>query len=131
MVLKLCTSTYSKELNLRPEDLTFYKSPLVSLDGKVVILRGQIRLPMQIGSEVVEVDFIVVDAYSLYTAIVARPWLHALGAVSSTLHQKVKYPLGGCIEEIVGSQSTARQCLMAAILHQPEAESSTSTEGGL
>ena len=33
-----------------------------------------------------EVDFIVVDSYSPYTAIVARSWLHALEAVSSTLH---------------------------------------------
>ena len=62
-----------KGLNLRPENLTTYDSPLVSLDGKVVIPRGQIRLPEQVGSEVVEVDFIVVDAYSLYTAIVAKP----------------------------------------------------------
>ena len=38
----------------------------------------------------VDVDFIVMDAYSPYTAIVAKPWLHTLGAVSSTLHQKVK-----------------------------------------
>ena len=51
----------------------------------------------------VEVNFIVVDAYSPYTGIVARPWLHALEVVSSTLHQKVKYPSGGRIEEIVGS----------------------------
>ena len=84
-----------KGLNFRPKDLTAYDSPLVSFDRKVVISRGQIRLPVQAGSEVVEVDFIVVDAYSPYTAIVARPWLHALGAVSSTLHQKVKYPTGG------------------------------------
>ena len=33
-------------LNLKPEDLTTYDSPLVSFDGKVVIPRGQIRLPM-------------------------------------------------------------------------------------
>ena len=46
-----------------------------------------------------EVDFIVVDAYLPYTAIVARPWLHALGAVSSTLHQKVKYPSEGRVKE--------------------------------
>ena len=50
----------------------------------------------------------VVDAYSPYIAIMAKPWLHALGAVSSTLHQKVKYPSAGQIEEIVGSQSMAR-----------------------
>ena len=83
-----------KGLNLRP-DLTAYNSPLVSFDGKVVIPRGQIRLPVQVGSEMVEVNFIMVDAYSPYTAIVVRPWLHALRVVSSTLYQKVKYPAGG------------------------------------
>ena len=81
-----------KGLNLKPEDLTIYDSPLVSFDGKVVIPKGQIRIPVQAGLEVVEVDFIMVDAYSPYIAIVAKPWLHTLGAVSSTLHQKVKYP---------------------------------------
>ena len=68
-----------KGLNLKFEDLTNYDSPLVSFDGKIVIPRGQIRLLMQAGSEVVEVDFIVVDAYSPYMAIVARPWLQRLG----------------------------------------------------
>ena len=33
-------------LNLKFEDLTSYDSPLMSFDGKVVIPRGQIRLPM-------------------------------------------------------------------------------------
>ena len=62
-----------KELNLKPKDLRGYDSPLLGFDGKMVIPKGQIRLPVQAGSEVVEVDFIVVDAYSPYTAIVARP----------------------------------------------------------
>ena len=84
-----------RELNLKPKDLTNYDSPLVSFDEKIVIQKGQIRLPVQVDSEVVEVDFIVVNAYSPYTAIMARPWLHALGAISSTLHQKVKYSSGG------------------------------------
>ena len=39
-----------KGLNLRLENLTTYDSPLVSFDGKVVILRGRIRLPMQASS---------------------------------------------------------------------------------
>ena len=86
---------------------------------------------MQTGSEVVEVDFIVVDAYSPYTAIVARPWLHILEAVSSTLHQKVKYPSEGQIKEILGDQSLATQCMVAAIQHKPEAESSDHREKGL
>ena len=75
-----------KGLNLKAEDLTPYSSPLVSFEGKIIIPKGQVKLLVQTGSEVVEVNFIVVDAYSPYTAIVARPWLHILGAVSSTLH---------------------------------------------
>ena len=33
-------------LNLKSEDLIAYDSPLVSFDGKIVIPRGQIRLPV-------------------------------------------------------------------------------------
>ena len=91
-----------KGLNLKAEDLTPYSSPLVSFEGKIIIPKGQVRLLVQTGSEVVEVDFIVVNAFSPYTAIVARPWLHTLGAVSFTLHQKVKYPSEGQIKEILG-----------------------------
>ena len=79
----------------------------------------------------VEVDFIVVDAFSPYTAIMGRPWLHSLGAVSSTFHQKVKYSSGGQVLEIVGSQSMARQCLIAAIQHKPEIGTSASEENDL
>ena len=120
-----------KELNLRAEDLTPYSSPLVSFEGKIIIPKGQIRLPVQTSSEVVEVDFIIVDAYSPYTAIVARPWLHILGAVSSTLYQKVKYLSEGQIKKILGDQSLARQCLVAAIQHKPKADSSAHKEKGL
>ena len=97
-----------KGLGLKPEDLATYSSHLVSFEGKMVVPKGQIRLPVQTGSDVIEVDFIVVDAFSPYTAIMDRPWLHSLGAVSSTLHQKVKYPSGGQVLEIVGSQSMTR-----------------------
>ena len=96
-----------KELKLRLEDLMAYDSPLVSFEGKTVTPKGQIRLPIQIGSDIVEVDFIMVDAYSPYTAIVAKPWLHALGAVSSILHQKVKYPSEGQVKEVIGDQAMA------------------------
>ena len=120
-----------KGLGLKPEDLTTYSSPLVSFESKMVVPKGQIRLPVQTGSDVVEVDFIVVDAFSPYTASIGRPWLHSLGTVSSTLHQRVKYTSGGQVLEIVGSQSMARQCLVAAIQHKPETGASASKENEL
>ena len=114
-----------KGLKLRLEDLTPYSSPLMSFDGKTIMPKGQIRLLVQTGPEIVKVDFIVVDTYSLYTTIVARPWLHTLGVVTSTLHQKVEFPSEGGVLEIRDCQATARKCLLAVISHQPRVESST------
>ncbi|XP_030939707.1 uncharacterized protein LOC115964559 [Quercus lobata] len=120
-----------KGLKLRLEDLIAYDSPLVSFEGKTVTLKGQIRLLIQTGSDIMEVDFIVVDAYSPYTAIVARPWLYALGSVSSTLHQKVKYPSEGQVKEVIRDQAMARQCMVSAISRRPSTEPSTSAKNGL
>ena len=124
-------SDLHKGLNLKQEDLTPYSSPLMSFDRKLVIPKGMIRLPIQTGPQIVEVNFIVVDTYSPYTAIVGRPWLHTLGAVTSSLHQKVKFPSRDQVLEIRGCQFTARQCVVAAISHRLNAESSTSTEKDL
>ena len=89
-----------KGLKLKLEDLIPYSSLLMSFDGKLVIPKGMIRLPI--------LTFIVVDTYSPYTAIVGRPWLHTLGAVASSLHQKVKFSTGGQVLKIRGCQPTAR-----------------------
>ena len=120
-----------KGLGLKPENLIAYNSPLVSFEGKMVVPKGQIKLPVQVGTDVVEVDVIVIDTFSPYTAIMGRPWLHNLGAVSSTLLQKVKYPSRDQVLEIVGSQSMARQCLVTAIQHKPEADTSATAENDL
>ena len=66
----------------------------------------------------VNVDFIVVGAYSPYMAILARPWLHALEAISSTLHVKLKYPTKEGVGELFGFQAMARKCMVAVIRHQ-------------
>ena len=119
-----------KGLGLKPENLTTYNSSLVSFEGKMIVLKGKIRLPVQVGTYVVEVDFIMVDAFFPYTAIMGRPWLHTLGAISSTLHQKVKYLSRNQVLEIVGSQFVAMQCLVAAIQHKPEVDTSVTAENG-
>lgn len=111
-----------KGLNLKPNDLVSYNSPLVGFDGKTITPKDLIKLPVQAGAEVVKVDFIVVDAYSPHITILARPWLHNIGVFSSTLHLKVKYPSRDHVEELIGSQAMAKQCLVAPIRHQSEGE---------
>ena len=84
-----------KGLNLKLEDLTPYNFPLMSFDGKLVIPKGMIRLPIQTGPEIVEVNFIVVETYSPYTAIVGRLWLHTLGIVASFFAPEGEIPVRG------------------------------------
>ncbi|XP_075655171.1 uncharacterized protein LOC142625385 [Castanea sativa] len=103
-------------LKLKEEELEKYNHPLVGFDGNQVIPRGMIRLPVQVEGSEVQVNFIVVMAHSPYTAILARPWLHAMEAVSSTLHVMVKYPIRGSVEVLHGSQTVARQCLTSATI---------------
>ena len=91
-----------KEIGLKPEDLNKYDVPLVEFDRKTMIPRVMIKLPVQTGTKVVEVDFIVVDAYFPYTTILLKPWFHAMGIVSFTLHVKVKYPTKGRVGELLG-----------------------------
>ena len=120
-----------KGLKLKPEDLLPNSYPLMSFNGKLVTPKGMIRLPIQMGPEIVKVNFIVVDTYSPYTAIIGRPWLHTLGAVASSLHQKVKFPSRDQVLEIRGCQPTAKQCMVATISHWPDAESLAAVEEGL
>ena len=81
---------------------------MVGFDGNTIIPKGMIRPLVQTGRKVVNVDFIVVEAYSPYTAILARPWLHTIGVVSLTLHVKLKYPTEEGVGELLGCQVVAR-----------------------
>lgn len=92
-----------KGLKLKPEDLVSYDSLLVGFDRKTIIPRGMLRLPVLVGTKVVEANFIVVDAHSPYTTFLAKSWLHAMEAISSTLHLKVKFPSGDYVKELIGS----------------------------
>ena len=65
--------------------------PLVGFDGHMVILEGQISLPLNMEGKEVVVTFIVVTSFSPNTAILGRPWIHPMGAVPSTLHMKVNF----------------------------------------
>ena len=100
---------------LKNEDLSKYDTPLVGFDGRMVVPEGQISLPMNMEGKEVMVTFIVVNSFSPYTTILGRPWIHVMGAVSSTLHVKVKFHTEYGIATVRGNQKVARQCLVAAV----------------
>ena len=56
----------------------------------------------------VMVTFIVVGSFSPYRTILGRPWIHAMGAVPSTLHVKVKFRTEQGIAIVRGNQQAVR-----------------------
>ena len=59
------------------------------------------------GKEVMAI-FIVVNLFSPYTAILGRPWIHAMGDILSTLYMKVKFRTEQGIATIRGNQKVTR-----------------------
>ena len=104
-----------KGLGLKPKDFSRYDTLLVGFDGRVVKPEGQIKSLVVTEGKEVEVNFIVVNAYSPYTVIFGRPWIHAMGTVPLTLHQKIKFPMEDGVAIVWADKKVARQCLVAAI----------------
>ncbi|KAI5394763.1 hypothetical protein KIW84_061398 [Lathyrus oleraceus] len=62
-----------------------------AFDGSKRAVFGEVELPVKIGPEVFKSVFYVMDIQPAYSCLLGRPWIHVAGAVTSTLHQKLKY----------------------------------------
>ena len=102
-------------LGLKNEELSKYDTPLVGFDGRMVVLEGQILLPMNMEGKEVMITFIVVNLFSSYKAILGRPWIHAMEVVLSTLHVKVKFHMEHGIATIRRNQQVTRKCLVTVV----------------
>ncbi|GFZ10804.1 hypothetical protein Acr_22g0002020 [Actinidia rufa] len=87
-----------------------FHTPLIGFGGNTHPL-GWINLPITLGTElhqtIVWQDFIVVDCPSPYNAILGRPTLGRIKAITSTYHLKMKFPTLTGIGEVKGNQKTA------------------------
>lgn len=65
-----------KGLRLKVEDFSKYDTPLVGFDGRMVVPKGQISLLVNTEGKEVMVNFVVVNSFFPYTAILGRftPW---------------------------------------------------------
>ncbi|XP_012482847.2 uncharacterized protein LOC105797410 [Gossypium raimondii] len=80
-------------LNRLPVDSSHMKSCqniVRAFDGTERKVMGRIEIPLLIGPNIYEVDFLVMDIKPSYNCLLGRPWIHSAGAVPSSLHQKLK-----------------------------------------
>lgn len=82
-----------QDLGLKESALTRSITPLVVFSGEVKYTTGVVRLLVYAEGINMSVKLLVVDCQSSYNIIVGRPWIHEMGAVPSTLHYMVKFPI--------------------------------------
>ena len=81
-----------KGLRLKPKDLSRYDTLLLGFNGRVMIPKGQIKLPVVTKRKEVEVNFIVVNHFSPYMGILGRPWIHVMrSTINITLEDQIPY----------------------------------------
>ncbi|KAL5583362.1 hypothetical protein UlMin_015804 [Ulmus minor] len=94
------------------------KSALYGFTGDSVSSEGVLNLPIELGTHpcqhIQSVNFVVVDCPSSYNAIIGRPNLNAIRAVTSTYHLLVKFPTVGGIGVLKGYQQESRDIYEAA-----------------
>jgi len=76
--------------HLRPSSMVVW-----AFDDSRWDVRGEIDLPIQIGPHVCQITFQVMDINPTYSCLLGLPWIHSVGVVSSTLHQKLKFVVEG------------------------------------
>lgn len=62
-----------------------------AFDGSQRKVIGGVDLPICMGFHQFTIMFQVMDIHPAYSCPLGRPWIHAVGAVTSTLHQKLMY----------------------------------------
>ena len=63
-----------------------------AFDGTLREVQGMIKLEIGIGPMFFMVNFLVINVDSPYNMLLGRPWLHAVGTVTSTLHRRLRFP---------------------------------------
>jgi len=66
-----------------------------AFDGSRKTVLEEVDLPITVGPHVFQVTFQVMDIQASYSCLLGRPWIHEVGAVTSTLHQKLKFVKNG------------------------------------
>ena len=61
---------------------------------------GEIEIEVQIGPCKFNIEFQVMDISPSYNCLLGRPWIHIVGVVPSTLHQKIKFVTKGQLVSI-------------------------------
>ncbi|XP_058759457.1 uncharacterized protein LOC131632744 [Vicia villosa] len=97
-------------VKLRPNELV-----VRAFDGSRRSVFGEVDLPIQVGPQIFTMTFYVMDIQRVYYCLLGRPWIHKAGAMTSTLHQKLKYPVDGKVVTVCGEEDYIPETIMSSL----------------
>nr|XP_016498834.1 PREDICTED: uncharacterized protein LOC107817503 [Nicotiana tabacum] len=71
--------------------------------------KGRNHLAVNVAETFQDTKFHVIEGAIRYNALIGRPWIHNLRAVSSTLHQMIKFPVEEGVKTVYGEQRVAKE----------------------
>ena len=99
------------------------QSSLYGFAGDSIQPLGMIELALTTGEQprqtTIIANFVVVDCASAFNAVLGRPSLRELKAITSIYHLTVKFPTPGGVASMKGEQREARECYNTS-LHKSE-----------
>lgn len=87
----LCPFSTLHRHRIRDEAIQPTKVTIRSFDGTKKDVVGDIELDIMVGPTLFVVNFQVVDVPRTFNLLLGRTWIHMVGAIPSSLHQKVKF----------------------------------------
>ena len=87
--LNVCPMSTIERLNMDTSLICPTTMIIKAFNGTLREVQGEIELVIGIGPR----SFMVIKVDSPYNILLRRPWLHVVGAVASTLHRRLKFPL--------------------------------------
>ncbi|GLU06505.1 hypothetical protein SLE2022_235350 [Rubroshorea leprosula] len=102
--LNVIPMTVLKQLKVDESHINHCNTMVHAFDGTKRNMVGKIELSVEIGPVTFDVDFFVINISPAFNMLIGRPWIHVVGAVPSTLHQKVKYIVNGVLVTVNGEE---------------------------
>jgi uncharacterized Fe-S cluster protein YjdI len=96
-------------------------------DGAPRQVLGAIEVELAIGPQAFLVTLQVMDIHPSYSMLLGRPWIHAAGAVTSSLHQRLKYIVNGVLVTVKAEEAISVMKNVAV----PFIEAEDCTDGNL
>ena len=110
--INVCPTRTAYAIGLKPVDFVPTTQVIRAYDNTSREVMGTVKIQTKVGPGQHSIEFHILDVPATFNLLLGRPWLHQVKAVSSTLHQMLKYPHGKGVAIFLGIRQSIhrRKC---------------------